>query len=197
MDVGPSEDSDITIRIRNLGYDVVFVPEAECFTDVPVSWKSLWKQRLRWDMGIVRIHLRKHFSSANIFSHKFRFTNTFYWYDTMLFSIWCTLTFWLTLGSAITFLEWDVLKNIAVLILMAYTIMGFFQSLTVLFYSCNIKRDLPSCIVFPFYSFYGGFFMRAVRTIAILDEFFNRSSYYDSYVPKYVQEQAFRWKTKY
>lgn len=197
MDVGPSEDSDITLRIRKMGYNVVFVPEAECFTDVPTTWKSLWFQRLRWDMGIVRIHLRKHFDSYNLFNNNFRLTNTLYWYDTMLFSVWCTLSFWVFLIFTFASLEWDTLQNVIIASFFAYMIMGIFQTLTVIFYSQNIKRDISSCIVFPIYSLYGGLFMRAVRTVAILDEFFNRSSYRDSYVPKFVQEKAFNWKSKY
>lgn len=197
MDVGPSEDSDITLRIRKMGYDVVFVPEAECFTDVPVSWRSLWKQRLRWDMGIIRIHLRKHYDSANPFNRNFRFTNTLYWYDTMFFSVWCSISFWVMLALTATALSWDNLIYLSVAVFMAYAVMGFFQVLTVMYYSQNVKRDLPSCIVFPFYSFYGGLFMRAVRTLAILDEFFNRASYRDSHVPAFVQVHAFNWKKGY
>jgi cellulose synthase/poly-beta-1,6-N-acetylglucosamine synthase-like glycosyltransferase len=196
MDVGPSEDSDITIRIRKIGYNIVFVPEAECFTDVPVTWKQLWKQRMRWDMGIVRIHLRKHLHYS-LFTNNFRLTNFVYWWDTFFFSVWCTFSLWIMLAWLIYTQPWDVIRNLSVSVLMAYMVFGFFQMLTVMFHSNNLKRDMPSCIVFPFYTLYGGFFMRAVRTVAILDEFFNRSSYRDGYVPNYVQRHAFTWKTKY
>lgn len=196
MDVGPSEDSDITIRLRKIGYKIVFVPEAECFTDVPVTWKSLWKQRLRWDMGIVRIHLRKHLHYS-LFVNHFRFTNFIYWWDTFFFSVWCTFSFWMMLIALFFTQPWDVIQNLSVSVFMAYMVFGFFQMLTVLFHSNNLKRDMPSCIVFPFYTLYGGFFMRAVRTVAILDEYFNRSSYRDSYVPKYCQVKAYHWKNKY
>ena len=196
MDVGPSEDSDITIRIRNMGYDVIFVPDAECFTDVPVTWKQLWKQRMRWDMGIVRIHLRKHLNGS-LFSNNFRLTNFIYWYDTLFFSVWCTLSFWVMLMVLFVTQPGDVLQNLWVSVFMAYMLFGFFQMLTVLFHSNDLKRDMPSCIVFPLYTLYGGFFMRAVRTIAILDEYFNRSSYRDGYVPRYCQIKAYYWKNKY
>lgn len=196
MDVGPSEDSDITIRIRKMGYDIVFVPDAECFTDVPVTWKQLWKQRMRWDMGIVRIHLRKHLHYS-LFTNNFRLTNFIYWWDTFFFSVWCTLSFWFMLVALFFTQPWDVIKNLSVSVFMAYMVFGFFQMLTVLFHSNNLKRDMPSCIVFPFYTLYGGFFMRAVRTVAILDEYINRSSYRDGYVPQYCQIKAYHWKNKY
>jgi cellulose synthase/poly-beta-1,6-N-acetylglucosamine synthase-like glycosyltransferase len=197
MDVGPSEDSDITIRIRKMGYKVVFVPESECYTDVPIKWKQLWNQRLRWDMGIVRIHLRKHIEGASLVSNNFRFTNFLYWYDTMFFSVWCTFSFWFMLGALFLNLDWQTIKNLSVCVALGYGIFGFFQVLTVMFYSVNLKRDLLPCIVFPLYSLYGGFFMRAVRTVACIDELINRSSYRDNYVPNYVQRHAYLWKTKY
>jgi len=196
MDVGPSEDSDITIRIRKIGYNIVFVPEAECFTDVPVTWKQLWKQRMRWDMGIVRIHLRKHLNYS-LFTNNFRLTNFIYWWDTFFFSVWCTISFWIMLAGLIYSQPGDVLRNLSVSVFMAYMVFGFFQMLTVLFHSNNLKRDMPSCIVFPFYTLYGGFFMRAVRTMAIMDEYLNRSSYRDGYVPQYCQIKAYHWKNKY
>jgi biofilm PGA synthesis N-glycosyltransferase PgaC len=197
MDVGPSEDSDITLRMRKMGYHVVFVPEAECFTDVPVSWKALWKQRLRWDMGIVRIHLRKHIDNSSILNNNFRFTNTFYWYDTVFFSVWCTFSFWIMSLTLLLTQTPDIIKHLVISILMAYMIFSLFQCLTILYHSRNLKRDFPSCIVFPIFTLYGGVFLRAVRTVAICDEWINRSSYKDTYVPRYVQEKAFRWKTKY
>jgi hypothetical protein len=92
---------------------------------------------------------------------------------------------------------WEVIKNLGIIVMMAYGTFGFFQTMTVLFHSQNLKRDLPSCIVFPLYIFYGGFFMRAVRTVAIFDEWLNRSSYRDGYVPKFVQIHAYHWKSKY
>jgi len=197
MDVGPSEDSDITLRLRKLGYKIIFEPKAECFTDVPVSWKGLWKQRLRWDMGIVRIHLRKHIDNAHLFSNNFRLTNFMYWYDTIFFSVWCTLSFWVMLTWMIWSQPWSTIQNLAVCVVLAYMFFGFFQTLNVLYHSQNWKRDLPSCLVFPIYMLYGSFFMRAVRTIAIIDEWLNRSSYSDSYVPKWVQIHAFAWKNKF
>lgn len=197
MDVGPSEDSDITLRIRKMGYKVAFVPEAECFTDVPTKWVGLWKQRMRWDMGIVRIHLRKHIDNAHLFSNNFRLTNFMYWYDTMFFSVWCTFSFWVMLIVIGSTQSWEVIRNLSVSVFFAYMVFGFFQMMNVLFHSHNLKRDLPSCIVFPMYMLYGGFFMRSVRTVAIFDEFFNRSSYRDGYVPNFVQVHAYHWKTKY
>lgn len=197
MDVGPGEDGDITIRIRKMGYRVVFVPESECYTDAPIKWKSLWKQRLRWDMSLVRIHIRKHNESFDLFNNNFRLTNMLNWYDTMFFSVWCAFSFWIMLVTLLVSLDWDTIRNITVCATLGYIILGFFQALTVAFYSSNLKRDMLPCIVFPLYSLYGGLFLRAARSVACVDELINRSSYRDNFVPNYVQRQAFIWRTKY
>ncbi|WP_404347701.1 glycosyltransferase [Sutcliffiella horikoshii] len=47
------EDIDITMKIqkfigRSPGSRIVFIPEACCYTEVPESWKDLYKQRIRW-----------------------------------------------------------------------------------------------------------------------------------------------------
>lgn len=47
------EDIDITLKIqkyleRKKGSRVIFLPEACCYTEVPESWKDLYKQRIRW-----------------------------------------------------------------------------------------------------------------------------------------------------
>jgi biofilm PGA synthesis N-glycosyltransferase PgaC len=51
-DIGPGLDGDITVKIRKLGYQIHFEPTAICQTNVPVTFKSLIKQRLRWDKSL-------------------------------------------------------------------------------------------------------------------------------------------------
>lgn len=196
MDVGPSEDADITMRIRKMGYNIVFEPSAECYTDVPTSWKALWNQRMRWDMGVVRMHWRKH-RDWSLTTNNFRLSSYAYWWDTMFFSVWCTLSFWFTMGFLIYTLDGETLQNLFVSVSLIYFFFSFFQVLTVLYHSNHPKRDLLQCFVAPFYSLYGGLFMRAVRSVAICDEYFNRSSYRDGYVPPYVQRLAHSWRNKY
>ncbi|MDM5329925.1 glycosyltransferase [Neobacillus sp. CF12] len=53
------EDMDITLRIQELigtcmkGKKIVFVPEAVCYTECPASFKSLYRQRIRWQKAFV------------------------------------------------------------------------------------------------------------------------------------------------
>ncbi len=74
-DVGPGEDEDVVLRIRKLGYKIEFVPQADCFTDAPESWKVLTKQRRRWEWAVVTFESRKHIDMANPFNKHFSFSN--------------------------------------------------------------------------------------------------------------------------
>ncbi|MBK8366870.1 MAG: glycosyltransferase [Bacteroidetes bacterium] len=73
-DIGPGLDGDITVKIRKLGYKIHFEPSAVCQTSVPVTFKKLIKQRLRWDKSLIRFRLRKH---RDVFfpNDSFRFSN--------------------------------------------------------------------------------------------------------------------------
>jgi len=58
-DVGPGEDADTTLKIRKKGYLIRFAPAAISYTNVPVTFRRLAKQRTRWNRNYVR-RLRKH-----------------------------------------------------------------------------------------------------------------------------------------
>ena len=57
-DVGPGLDGDITLKIRKMGFKVVFMFESICYTNAPTKFKALTKQRYRWDRSIIRFRLR-------------------------------------------------------------------------------------------------------------------------------------------
>ena len=91
-DIGPGLDGDITQKIRKAGWKVSFANNAICMTNVPVRWKKLFKQRLRWSKSLIRFRVRKHrdillpnrnFSILNFLSN---LENIFY--DSVLNFIW-------------------------------------------------------------------------------------------------------------
>ena len=51
------EDMELVVRIRRymadngLDYDVVYIPDPLCWTEVPANWKVLARQRSRWTRG--------------------------------------------------------------------------------------------------------------------------------------------------
>lgn len=55
------EDYDLTVKLKELGYRVALCPEALAWTKVPESFKNLWLQRVRWQVGgleVVKAHKR-------------------------------------------------------------------------------------------------------------------------------------------
>jgi biofilm PGA synthesis N-glycosyltransferase PgaC len=55
----PTEDIELTWKLQKRHYDVRYEPRAICWMTVPVTWRGLWQQRLRWARGLCQV-LRKH-----------------------------------------------------------------------------------------------------------------------------------------
>ncbi len=56
------EDLELTWRVHFAGYDVEFAPHAKVLAEVPSSVRGLWKQRVRWQRGLIqtaRLHRRR------------------------------------------------------------------------------------------------------------------------------------------
>jgi cellulose synthase/poly-beta-1,6-N-acetylglucosamine synthase-like glycosyltransferase len=48
-----TEDFELTLKLRHLGYDTVSPKECTLTTEVMESWRDLYRQRLRWKRGAV------------------------------------------------------------------------------------------------------------------------------------------------
>ncbi|RRD03703.1 glycosyltransferase family 2 protein [Arachnia propionica] len=48
------EDLELTWRVQFAGYDVEFAPRALVLAEVPSTLKGLWKQRVRWQRGLIQ-----------------------------------------------------------------------------------------------------------------------------------------------
>ncbi|MDI5787770.1 glycosyltransferase family 2 protein [Bacillus licheniformis] len=46
-----AEDTELTIRVYNLGYHIRFFPAAVTWEQEPETWKVWWRQRTRWARG--------------------------------------------------------------------------------------------------------------------------------------------------
>jgi poly-beta-1,6-N-acetyl-D-glucosamine synthase len=55
----PTEDIELTWKLQKRHYDVRYEPRAICWMTVPLSYRGLWHQRLRWARGLSQV-LRKH-----------------------------------------------------------------------------------------------------------------------------------------
>ena len=53
------EDYDLTLRLRRVGWRTMFCPRMRAWTRVPLTFKSFFRQRLRWMRGGVDILLQR------------------------------------------------------------------------------------------------------------------------------------------
>lgn len=190
-DVGPGEDGDITLRIRKAGYRIAYAPYAQAFTAVPTTWWGWWKQRRRWNRGVVRYKCRKHIDMAYFWSPGFQWGNFFLLANVWVFTIFCLYAFW-------AFVLWTLFHfrphttELTAAALLGYLLLHVLQVPTLLFYSTERWRDLAICLILPFYPLYH-LADKVVRLVSVTEELFLRGSYHDDYVPARVREATWHW----
>lgn len=182
-DVGPGLDGDITIKIRKLGFKVVHEPFAVCYTNVPVTFRKLTKQRFRWDRSLVRFRMRKHVDLLLPSKH-FRIKNFLASADNILFNILMTLKWWVYIIQLFIFGS----SHIEVVLIINFLLYGTanvleFGVAALLLGRTMRWRELSLWIYLPLVPFYTGVYLRFVRTFAYLMEFFFKASYYDRWNP--------------
>ena len=191
-DVGPGEDLDLTLRIRKLGYKVRCAPYADCRTDLPVKWRALWKQRLRWEeASVVRQHCRKHLDMADPGNAAFRWNNFLVSCEQILVN--------LVFGYVILFyLAWLCVHQPQHLIFVALTfylwsaLLELIHVLTLFYYSRNCIEHLVICLIFPLAPIYQVFLI-ANRIVAYTREIIWRTSFRDNFVPQHVRDATWKW----
>ncbi|SDH86542.1 Glycosyltransferase, catalytic subunit of cellulose synthase and poly-beta-1,6-N-acetylglucosamine synthase [Chryseobacterium taeanense] len=187
-DVGPGLDGDLTVKIRKIGYDIHFEQTAICNTHVPVEWAKLAKQRLRWSRSLVRFRLRKHYDIW-LPNKNFRWTNFFSFFENVFFGLvlditWMVYMFRIIIENPEFLLFWLPFKYLI------YLLLYFTQFIICLLIVKNKRKYLSKIIYVPLYPLYMGYFMRIVRTIAYIDEFFFYDSYKDPWNPQKTSKKA-------
>lgn len=181
-DIGPGLDGDITVKLRKLGYKIVFEPEAICQTNVPNTFKKLMKQRLRWDKSIIRFRVRKH---RDVFypNQLFSFSNFISSAENITYNLILNVKWWFYLIDMIVN-YWSLLGFIFPFNILLYTTNNFLKFIV---FSLFRKRKNASIIYFipylPCMVIYFGFYLRVVRSVAYVQEFFFKKSYKDSWNP--------------
>ncbi len=192
-DVGPTEDLDITLRIRKSGHDVAFVPTAVCYTDVPSTWKGLFKQRRFWEQGsVVKLYCRKHIDMVYFWRPGFRWSNFFHFTDILFFNLVCVYSLWLYLAVLVWMQPVAEVGRVLVTLYLGYLGLELIQWMTIFVYSRDWKKDWSTCLVLPVSPLYQ-LFLRFVSLIAITEEFLWRKSFDDAHVPRHVREATWHW----
>ena len=187
-DIGPGLDGDITQKFRKSGYKVVFAEKAISMTNVPTSWKALFKQRQRWSKSLVRFRLRKH---ANIFSpyKNFSFSNAISNLECILYDFVFNYVWFLYIINLI-FDHTDKLVEIFVIGYLLRIMFNFAAFGTILCVSERRREEFHLVKYVPLNTFYTGYFMRAARLMAHTKELFFFSSYKDPWNPRKTSEIA-------
>lgn len=189
-DVGPGLDGDITVKIRKMGYKVVFDHYAICYTNSPNTFMKIAKQRFRWDRSLVRFRLRKHKDVYK--SHaNFDIFNFIALADGVLYNFVFNLMWWLyviqvlyvspaSLGyilmfNYLLFVGSNILQYAAIFFLVGDTMR---------------KKDYQIAWFLPLMPIYSGIFLRVIRTYAQLMELIFKISYYDPWNPWKVSKQV-------
>ena len=191
-DVGPGEDGDLTIKIRKCGYDVVFKPEASCFTNTPVTWRALIRQRRRWEWAAITLECRKHVDVGNPFRKNARLNDFVMMVERWLFNFILVYT---GIISAI-YLACAFSPRYVLYLTMAFYLVYFvcelLQLLVLAYYSPNRKSDLLLGIATPLMPAYFAL-QKLVTCWAITEELLFRRSFRDNFVPQRVREATWHW----
>jgi cellulose synthase/poly-beta-1,6-N-acetylglucosamine synthase-like glycosyltransferase len=188
-DIGPGLDGDITVKIRKLGYKIHFEHTAVCQTSVPVTFKKLIKQRLRWDKSLIRFRLRKH-NDVFLPNQSFKWGNFISFVENVTYNLVLNIKWYVyIIDMAISFTS-----QIAFIIpmnIILYTTNNYLKY--IVFSIFRDRKNEPTgyfLIYMPCMVIYFGYYLRIVRTVAYIQELFFKSSYKDSWNPAKTSRHA-------
>ncbi|MFB1010585.1 MAG: glycosyltransferase family 2 protein, partial [Thiopseudomonas sp.] len=192
-DTHTAEDLDLTLRIKSYfgrhGFRIPFEPEAIGHTDVPVSMRGFFTQRLRWDGDLYFLYMRKH--HQNMSPRLLGWRNfLMVLYSGFFFKL--VLPF-IIVGSTLAALV--LLPPVTVLVL-AMLVYGLYLSMTLLLYligwllvSERRKQDLRMLLVIPFFPLFM-FFLRCWGVVCTINEVWRRSHEESGMAPWWVLKRG-------
>ncbi len=187
-DIGPGLDGDITVKIRKLGYKVVFTHNSICFTSVPETLKAFIRQRIRWSRSLIRFRVRKH-KDIYFPNENFSITNFISFFENIIYSIVFNFKWLIYLGDIIINFP-TLAKYIIPANYLLYLFSNIFQFMLIILTSERKREEIKLAIYLPLMPLYVGILMRAIRTYAYIVEFFFKSSYKDRWNPQKVSKKA-------
>ena len=184
---GTGEDTDMTIRVRKLGYRVAFAPEAVCLTNGPETWLGFVGQRLRWDRAIILFMLRKYRDVFHFSQHHFRLSNLMSFLDALLFQVVLPVGWTLYLLGLLVFSPDYCVPLVFGLYYLytVFTLMDWFFAFSILDWK---GRGYEFVMALPFvvpYRVLSGL----VTLVSTFQELVFRLSYRDPYTPAKVRDQ--------
>jgi cellulose synthase/poly-beta-1,6-N-acetylglucosamine synthase-like glycosyltransferase len=151
------EDMELVVRMRlymednKLPYAVRYISDPLCWTEVPVSYKILWRQRDRWTRGTVET-LWKH--KKMFFNRKYRVLGLLsypYWFFFEFLAPIIEFTGWMffIVYAALGMIEWRFYFLLLVFIICFGYLFSAFSILieTFTFRQYKEKRDVPKLLL--------------------------------------------------
>lgn len=187
-DIGPGLDGDITIKIRKAHCKIVFEPTSVCYTRVPETFRALTRQRLRWYRSLVRFRIRKH---RDIYAPQanFRWSNWISFVENLFYNVVLDITWLVYIVDILTHFP-TLIGYIIPMNYFLYLFSNIFQFFAVLILSERRHEEWKLSVYLPLIVPYIGIYLRAVRSLAYLQELLFKSSYKDLWNPPKTSEQA-------
>lgn len=187
-DIGPGLDGDVTQKFQKMGYKVKFEDRAICLTNVPVKFKTLTKQRLRWNKSTVRFRMRKH-KDVFLPNRNFRYVTFLSSLENIFFNVifsflWVVYLMDMLINYTLEF------PMIIITKLIIYTVLSYLQFFAIMAFSERWKSELWLSLYIPLETLYNGYYMRFLRVMAYIKEIYFYSSYKDSWNPAKTSDKA-------
>lgn len=188
MNVGPGEDLEITLRLRNAGYKIRFVEPALAETAVPQTINTLFKQRLRWDGDAIAIRLFM-YRELSFFRKGEPLSGTLQRLDYIFLELLPTIIF----PFYLVWLSMTYGTHMVDILIALYVVLFWLYCFNIVMGIIITKRALHwlDVVVLPVMPLYQGIVMRLVRFIAISDEILLARSQHDPYVPTKVRKALY------
>ena len=184
-DTGLGDDTDMTIRMIKLGWDLKYAAGARVWTDCPSTLPTLLRQRIRWARNMVKVRIGKH---RDLATFRYGVRPALAFWDIILFRfilpIWATYT--IIMGLALHFGD------------RTFLLTNFYAIATVLvLFRVLIANDVSGqpplfdTLLMPLYLPYR-FMLRTADVYAMIRELL-RIKKYHPYVPKRIWAQIPHW----
>lgn len=196
-DTHSGEDLDLTIRLKSyLGryphWRIPFEPGAVGHTEVPSSFWSLMKQRLRWDGDLLFLYMRKHRGN---FSPSLMGWRNFLVAVINGFFVQIILPLMIVVDAYVILLtrSWEDVLHLSITIYAAYLLLLSMQFILAMsLCSERATTDLKLLPFLPLFPIVMGF-MRLWSAVAMLHELLNRAHEMTSMAPWWVIRRAHRF----
>jgi cellulose synthase/poly-beta-1,6-N-acetylglucosamine synthase-like glycosyltransferase len=187
-EVGPGEDSDLTIKLRRAGWKLRFAHDALALTHAPTTLSAYVNQQLRWNRTLIRQRVRRYGDDLNPTRRFFSSINVLAALDSAVIgALLPSLSYIYVIQTVAHFGTFSLF-----ILLGAFVLSLFLKVLTMTFAAILYPDRLrPYDFLFiPCFCIFSGYLYRMIATTAYVEELIFKKSFKDSFAPRRVSLQA-------